>query len=97
MVQPNTGVRSVLFESADKYTESWDLASALHPQTLLAYQKNGAPLSIDNGAPLRLAAPIKLGYKQSKWVTRVTFSSHIPKGGKGFGANRAMNGSAGSS
>ena len=84
MVQPQSGVRYVSFQSADKYYESWDLASALHPQTLLAYQKNGSPLPIANGAPLRLAAPIKLGYKQSKWVTRITFSSQIPSGRKGF-------------
>jgi DMSO/TMAO reductase YedYZ molybdopterin-dependent catalytic subunit len=84
MVQPKAGVRYVLFESADKYTESWDLASSLHPQTLLAYQKNGQPLPVENGAPLRLAAPIKLGYKQSKWVTKISFVSQIPQGGKGY-------------
>ena len=84
MVQPKDGVRYVLFESADKYTDSWDLASAIHPQTLLAYQMNGQPLPIKNGAPLRLAAPIKLGYKQSKWVTKISFVSQIPKGGKGY-------------
>ena len=84
MVQPKTGVRYVLFESADEYTDSWDLASALHPQTLLVYQMNGQPLPVENGAPLRLAAPIKLGYKQSKWVTKVSFVSQIPKGGKGY-------------
>jgi DMSO/TMAO reductase YedYZ molybdopterin-dependent catalytic subunit len=84
MVQPKDGVRYVLFESADKYTESWDLASALHPQTLLVYQKNGQPLPVENGAPLRLAAPIKLGYKQSKWVTKISFVSQVPQGGKGY-------------
>ncbi len=84
MVQPQDRVRYVLFGSADNYTESWDLASALHPQTLLAYQMNGQPLPVNNGAPLRLASPIKLGYKQSKWVTKVTFVSQIPKGGKGY-------------
>jgi DMSO/TMAO reductase YedYZ molybdopterin-dependent catalytic subunit len=84
MVQPQDRVKYVLFESADKYTESWDLASAIHPQTLLAYQMNGEPLPADNGAPLRLATPIKLGYKLSKWVTKVTFTSQIPKGGKGY-------------
>jgi DMSO/TMAO reductase YedYZ molybdopterin-dependent catalytic subunit len=84
MVQPKDSVRYVLFSSADNYTESWDLASALHPQTLLAYQMNGQPLPVNNGAPLRLASPIKLGYKQSKWVTKVTFASQIPKGGKGY-------------
>lgn len=77
LAQPKSGVRYVYFQSADRYYESWDLASALHPQTLMAYQKNGVPLPIDNGAPLRLAAPIKLGYKQSKWVTRITLVSQL--------------------
>jgi DMSO/TMAO reductase YedYZ molybdopterin-dependent catalytic subunit len=77
MAKPKPGVRYVYFQSADGYSESWDLASCLHPQTLLAYQKNGAPLPIANGAPLRLAAPIKLGYKQSKWVTQVTLVSQL--------------------
>ena len=84
LVKPKPSVRYVIFQSADKYYESWDLASALHPQTLLASSKNGAPLPIDNGAPIRLAAPIKLGYKQSKWVTQVTFSSQLPKGRGGY-------------
>ena len=43
----------------------------------MAYQKNGAPLPAENGAPLRLAGPIKLGYKQSKWVTRISFSADL--------------------
>lgn len=77
LVQPKSGTRYVYFQSADGYYESWDLPSALHPQTLMAYQKNGQPLSAENGAPLRLAAPIKLGYKQSKWVTRIVLSTHL--------------------
>lgn len=77
MVQPKSNVRYVYFKSADGYYESWDLASALHPQTLMVYQKNGQPLSVDNGAPLRLASPIKLGYKQSKWVTQITLVNHL--------------------
>lgn len=75
--QPQPNAKFVYFKSADGYYESWDLASAVHPQTLLAYQKNGAPLPVENGAPLRLAAPIKLGYKQSKWVTRITLTSNL--------------------
>lgn len=77
LVQPKAGARYVYFESADNYYESWDIASALHPQTLLAYQKNGRNIPIENGAPLRLASPIKLGYKQSKWITRVTFTNEL--------------------
>ncbi len=79
LVQPKSNVRYAYFKSADFYYESWDMASVLHPQTLMAYQKNGAPLSVDNGAPLRLASPVKLGYKQSKWVTQITFLSQLPK------------------
>ncbi len=78
LVQPKPGIRYVFFESADGYYESWDIASSLHPQTLMAYQKNGQPLAIDNGAPLRLAAPVKLGYKQSKWVTGISLLSNLP-------------------
>ena len=75
--QPKSSVKYAYFKSADGYYESWDIASALHPQTLLAYQKNGAALPVENGAPLRLASPIKLGYKQSKWVTQVTLTSKL--------------------
>ncbi|MBD2410311.1 oxidoreductase [Nostoc calcicola FACHB-389] len=77
LVQPKSGVRYVYFQSVDGYYESWDIASAIHPQTLMAYQKNGQPLSPDNGAPIRLASPIKLGYKQSKWVTQITLVSEL--------------------
>jgi DMSO/TMAO reductase YedYZ molybdopterin-dependent catalytic subunit len=77
LAQPKANVGYVYFQSADGYYESWDLASSLHPQTLMAYQKNGEPLPIENGAPLRLAAPIKLGYKQSKWVTRITLVNQL--------------------
>lgn len=74
---PKKDARFVYFKSADGYYESWDMPSSLHPQTLMAYQKNGQPLLSDNGAPLRLASPIKLGYKQSKWVTRITLVNRL--------------------
>ncbi len=77
LAQPKANVRYVYFKSADGYYESWDLASAAHPQTLMAYQKNGGSLSVGNGAPLRLASPIKLGYKLSKWVTRITLVNDL--------------------
>jgi DMSO/TMAO reductase YedYZ molybdopterin-dependent catalytic subunit len=77
LVQPKSDARYVYFKSADGYYESWDIASAMHPQTLMAYQKNGQPLSIDNGAPIRLASPVKLGYKQSKWVTQIILVNQL--------------------
>jgi DMSO/TMAO reductase YedYZ molybdopterin-dependent catalytic subunit len=84
LAQPKPGVKYVYFKSADGYYESWDLAASLHPQTLLAYEKNGETLPVDNGAPLRLAAPIKLGYKQSKWVTEVMLLSDLLPDRKGY-------------
>jgi DMSO/TMAO reductase YedYZ molybdopterin-dependent catalytic subunit len=77
LAQPKSNARYIYFKSADGYYESWDIASAVHPQTLMAYQKNGQPLSVDNGAPMRLASPIKLGYKQSKWVTQITLVNNL--------------------
>ncbi|PZO42712.1 MAG: oxidoreductase [Pseudanabaena frigida] len=77
IAQPSSQVKYVYFYSADGYYESWDIDSVMHPQTLMAYQKNGLPLTPDYGAPLRLASPIKLGYKLSKWVTRIEFKSEL--------------------
>ncbi len=82
LAQVRSTAKYVYFKSADGYYESWDLASVVHPQTLLAYQMNGISLPADNGAPLRLAAPIKLGYKQSKWVTEIVVTDRLlPKRG----------------
>jgi len=79
LAQPKPNAQFINFKSADGYYDSWDIVSAMHPQTILAYEKNGEPLPIDNGAPLRLASPIKLGYKQSKWVTHITLLEEKPK------------------
>ena len=74
----------VYFDSADGYYESWDMASAMHPQTLLVTHMNGDPLPVQNGAPVRLAAPIKLGYKNSKWVTGIRVVSTLEADRKGY-------------
>jgi DMSO/TMAO reductase YedYZ molybdopterin-dependent catalytic subunit len=64
----------------DNYHESWDLASAMHPQTLIAYAMDGRMLSAAHGAPARLHSPIKLGYKNTKYLTRIVFLPQ-PNGG----------------
>lgn len=66
--------RYVEFRSFDSgYFSSWDLESALHPQTILAYAMNGEPLLMEHGAPLRLYSAVKLGYKMVKYLTEVSF------------------------
>lgn len=74
LVEPAADVRYVDFESFDAgYHESWDLASALHPQTLIVHGMDGSPLGPGHGAPARLHSPVKLGYKNVKYLTRVLF------------------------
>jgi DMSO/TMAO reductase YedYZ molybdopterin-dependent catalytic subunit len=62
----------------DPYYASIDLATARHPQTLLATHFNGQPLTVDHGAPLRLLVPVKLGLKNVKAVTKITYSVDQP-------------------
>jgi DMSO/TMAO reductase YedYZ molybdopterin-dependent catalytic subunit len=62
------------FAGFDKdYHESWDMASAMHPQTLIAYGKDGHLLTPGHGAPARVHSPVKLGYKSTKYLTKVVF------------------------
>jgi DMSO/TMAO reductase YedYZ molybdopterin-dependent catalytic subunit len=74
LVQPDARVRYVEFRSFESgYYSSWDLESALHPQTILAYGMNGQPLAREYGAPLRLYSAVKLGYKMVKYLSEVSF------------------------
>ena len=61
--------RFVSVQCADDYYESLDMATAMHPQTLLCDEMYDRPLSREHGAPLRLNVPTKIGYKQAKYLT----------------------------
>jgi DMSO/TMAO reductase YedYZ molybdopterin-dependent catalytic subunit len=81
LVEPLPAARYLRFDSFDQnYFNGWDLKSAMHPQTILAYAFNDRPLRPDHGAPLRLYSPIKLGYKLTKYLTRMTFTAERPGG-----------------
>ena len=62
----------------DPYFVSIDLLTAQHPQTLLATHLNGKPLTVEHGAPLRLLVPMKLGLKNIKAITRITYTKDEP-------------------
>jgi DMSO/TMAO reductase YedYZ molybdopterin-dependent catalytic subunit len=70
---------------ADTYYESIDLLDAFHPQTILAYELNGKPLPVQNGAPLRLRLERQLGYKQAKYIVGIDVVPSLSgiRGGKG--------------
>jgi len=82
---PMTDTDSDGMADADFYHESHDLLECLHPQTLLAYDLNGKPLPIANGAPVRLRAERQLGYKQAKYIERIELVESFARigGGKG--------------
>ena len=63
----------------DPYFVSLDLPTARHQQTLLATHFNGQPLTVDHGAPLRLLVPIKLGLKNVKAITKLSFVAEEPR------------------
>ena len=62
-----------------KYYVGLDIASALHPQTLLCYEMNGAPLTAPHGAPVRLVTPLKYGIKHLKRIGTIAFADTRPK------------------
>lgn len=68
-----------------RYYESIDLYDAFNPQTILAYDLNGKPLPVSNGAPLRLRVERQLGYKQAKYVMRVEMVESLAGIGEGSG------------
>ena len=55
-----------------------DMPSALHPQTILAYEMNDKPIPVGNGAPLRLIIPVKYGIKNLKRIASISFSNTRP-------------------
>lgn len=68
------------------YYESVDLIDAFHPQTILAYAMNGAPLPVANGAPLRLRVERQLGYKMAKYVHMIELTDSLATLGYGKGS-----------
>jgi DMSO/TMAO reductase YedYZ molybdopterin-dependent catalytic subunit len=63
---------------SQEYYVGLDMPSALQSQTLLCYEMNGAPLAIENGAPLRLVIPTKYGIKNIKRIGSITYTDQRP-------------------
>lgn len=81
MIGADPRARFVSVECADDYYESLDMATALHPQSLLCYGMYGQPLTRKHGAPLRLTIPTKIGYKQAKYLTDLKVAHVLEKAG----------------
>ncbi len=80
--RPGPSVLEIVFEGGDegkpapdepatRFARSLPLSQALHPDTLLAYEMNGEPLTAEHGGPVRLVVPDWYGVASVKWVTRI--------------------------
>ena len=83
-VGADTSARFIAVECADDYYESLDMATALHPNSLLCYEMYGQPLARGHGAPLRLALPTKLGYKSAKYLTKLEVTNVLRPDHRGY-------------
>ena len=79
-VGADTRAKYVAFKTADDYPSSIDMATALHPQTLLATKSAGNTLPDPFGYPVRLRMSTKLGFKNPKWITAMEVTNTYPGG-----------------
>jgi DMSO/TMAO reductase YedYZ molybdopterin-dependent catalytic subunit len=70
----------VAFKCADDYSGSIDMATALHPHTILATKYARQPIADPFGFPLRLRTATKLGFKNPKWITAIEVTNTYPGG-----------------
>ena len=76
----DTSAKYVGFKCADDYHTSIDMATALHPQTLLTLTYDGEPLPPKYGFPMKLRMPTKLGYKNPKHIKAIFVTNTYPGG-----------------
>ncbi len=79
-VGDDLSTKYVAFRCADGYSGSIDMATALHPQTILATKYARETLPDPFGFPLRLRMVTKLGFKNPKWITAIEVTNTYPGG-----------------
>ncbi len=85
--------RYVGYECADGYYGGMDMATALHPQTIMAFRLSDATLPTQYGYPFKIRIPTKLGFKNPKFVTTLFVTDREPNG---FWEDRGYNWFSGS-
>jgi DMSO/TMAO reductase YedYZ molybdopterin-dependent catalytic subunit len=92
-VGADLSARYVGFECADGYYGSIDMATALHPQTIMAFRFADETIPAKYGYPFKVRIPTKLGFKNPKWVTTMYVTNRMPGG---FWEDRGYNWFSGS-
>jgi len=91
LVKPTANARYAVFYSlADggdggRYYDAQKISNMRHALTILAYEMNGAPVSVLHGAPLRLRCENELGFKMVKWIAAIEFVHDFVDLGAGQG------------
>ncbi len=79
-VGADTTARYVGYTCADGYYDGIDMATALHPQTIMAFKLSDEILPTEFGFPFKIRIPTKLGFKNPKWITSLYVSNRRPAG-----------------
>jgi methionine sulfoxide reductase catalytic subunit len=91
LVRPTPAARYAVFYSlaeggaGGRYYDVHTIANMRHALTILAYEMNGAPVSVLHGAPLRLRCENELGFKMVKWIAAIEFVHDFADLGAGQG------------
>ena len=82
---PLPAAHAAHFISAEiPYDDYLQLHQVALPDVMLAYEMDGKPLAQEHGAPVRVVIPDMYGYKNVKWVNRITL---VPSQGRGYWEN----------
>jgi DMSO/TMAO reductase YedYZ molybdopterin-dependent catalytic subunit len=92
-VGADLSLKYVGYQCADGYYASINMATALHRQTIMAVKFADEVLPAKYGYPFKVRIPIKLGFKNPKWVTTILVTNRMPGG---FWAERGYNWLSGS-
>jgi DMSO/TMAO reductase YedYZ molybdopterin-dependent catalytic subunit len=78
---PGASLTDYVYLATDEegYFVGLDMKSALHPQTLLVWERNDKPLTYEHGAPLRLIIPVKYGIKNIKRIGLIRYTNQRPR------------------
>lgn len=74
VVKPTAEAKHLIFHSYDGYTTNVRLDMFAEGDVLLAHSWEGAPLTKEHGAPVRVIMPRWYFWKSAKWVQRIEFS-----------------------
>jgi len=80
MVGADMNAKYVNFKCADNYSTSLDMATALHPQTIMALTFRDQVLPRKYGFPFKVRVPTKLGFKNPKHVMAIEVTNTYPGG-----------------